>query len=137
MIAMTASEDKELIDETLAFILTDVQIQDIMYFFAGAAANRHARRRLTSFFEENYDKFIKMYEGNFSLSYLIKFAYQDYTTEEDYAKTEAFFKDKDVSKFNLALAQSLDAVRANAKWLDRSKEDVTTWLEDWRKESKL
>lgn len=53
---MTATQDGALIDETLNFILTDVQIQDIMYFFAGTAANRHARRKLTSFFEENYDK---------------------------------------------------------------------------------
>lgn len=46
---------------------------------------------------------------------------------------------KDVSKFNLALDQSLDSIRANAIWWDRSKEDITAWLAEFekRKSSKL
>ncbi|KIO15899.1 hypothetical protein M407DRAFT_34482 [Tulasnella calospora MUT 4182] len=74
-----------------------------------------------------------MFEGNFSLSYLVKFSFQELTTEKDADAVEAWFKDKDVSKFNLALAQSLDTIRANAKWLERSKDDVADWL----KKSKL
>lgn len=52
---MTASKDKEIIEETLKFVLTDVQIQDTMYFFSGAAANRESRRRIGEFFKDNYD----------------------------------------------------------------------------------
>ncbi|KAG8887646.1 Aminopeptidase 2 mitochondrial [Tulasnella sp. 332] len=137
MLAMTASEDSELIDETLAFILTDVQIQDTMYFFAGSASNRLARRKLNAFFKENYDKFMKMFEGNFSISRLITYNFQDLTSEEDAKATEEFFKGKDVSKFNLALAQALDSIHANAKWLERSKGDVTSWLKEWKKQAKL
>ncbi|KIO32561.1 hypothetical protein M407DRAFT_213745 [Tulasnella calospora MUT 4182] len=133
MLAMTASKDKEIIEETLKFVLTDVQIQDTMYFFSGAAANRESRRRIGEFFKENYDTITKMFEGNFSLSYLVKFSFQELTTEKDADAVEAWFKDKDVSKFNLALAQSLDTIRANAKWLQRSKDDVADWL----KKSKL
>ncbi|KAG8992227.1 Aminopeptidase 2 mitochondrial [Tulasnella sp. JGI-2019a] len=137
MLAMTATEDPVLIDEMLAFILTDVQIQDTMYFFAGAASNRFARRKLIAFFKENYDKFMKMYEGNFSISYLIKYNFQDLTSDEDAKETAEFFKDKDVSKFNLALAQSLDSIHANAKWLQRSKDDVASWLKEWKQGAKL
>jgi len=128
MIAMTAAKDHAIIDETLNFILSDVQIQDTMYFFMGSAANRESRRKIGAFFKENYDTFTKLFEGNFSLSYLIKFSFQDLTSEKDAQEVEAFFKDKDVSKFNLALNQSLDAIRANAKWLERAKDDVSEWL---------
>ncbi|KAG8900325.1 Aminopeptidase 2 mitochondrial [Tulasnella sp. 403] len=137
MYAMTAASDKELIDEMLAFILTDVQIQDTMYFFSGSSVNRHARRRIAQFLKDNYEKITKMFEGNFSLSYLIKFSFQELTTEKDAQDMEEFFKDKDTSKFNLVLAQSLDAIRANAKWLERSRDDITTWLAEWKKSSKL
>ncbi|KAG8927425.1 Aminopeptidase 2 mitochondrial [Tulasnella sp. 418] len=135
MLAMAATKDKELIEEMLQFILSDVQIQDTMYYFSGASANRAARRRIGEFFEENYDKICKMFEGNFSLSYIVKFSFNGLTTEKDAEDVKKFFEGKDTSKYNLALAQSLDAIHANAKWLERSREDVTQWLANWRKDN--
>ncbi|KIO32559.1 hypothetical protein M407DRAFT_4505 [Tulasnella calospora MUT 4182] len=55
MFAMTASEDTEIIEETLKFLLTDVRIRDTTEFFSGAASNRDSRRRIGEFFKENYD----------------------------------------------------------------------------------
>ncbi|KAG8910494.1 Aminopeptidase 2 mitochondrial, partial [Tulasnella sp. 408] len=126
--AMTASKDTEIIEETLKFVLTDAQIQDAMDFFSGAASNRDSRRRIGEFFKENCDTITKMYGGVYSLSSLVKSSFQGLTTEKDADAIEAWFKDKDVSKYNLALAQSLDRIRANAKWLERCKGEVTDWL---------
>ncbi|KIO15900.1 hypothetical protein M407DRAFT_235051 [Tulasnella calospora MUT 4182] len=130
MFAMTASKDKEIIEETLRFVLTDVQIQDITDFFSGAASNRESRRRIGEFFKENYDTLTNMFGGVFSLPSLVKSSFQELTTEKDADAVEAWFKDKDVSKYNLSLAQSLDRIRANAKWLERCKDDVADWLKE-------
>ncbi|KAG8952836.1 Aminopeptidase 2 mitochondrial [Tulasnella sp. 419] len=92
MLAMAATKDKELIEEMLQFILSDVQIQDTMYYFSGASANRAARRRIGEFFEENYDKICKMFEGNFSLSYIVKFSFNGLTTEKDAEDVKKFFE---------------------------------------------
>ena len=53
---MTATEKPELIEEMLKFILSDVLIQDTMYYFSGASANRFTRRRIGEFFKQNYDQ---------------------------------------------------------------------------------
>ena len=89
-----------------------------------------------------------------SLSYIIKFTFAGYSSEKDAKDIEAFFKvrklflgtrsphltltpvetqDKDVSKFNLSLTQALDSIRANAVWLDRSKDDILEWLTEFSK----
>jgi len=76
-----------------------------------------------------------MYGGNSTISSLIRSTYRGFTTEDDAKEIEAFFKNKDVSKFNLSLAQCLDTIRTNAKWLDRSKDDVISWLQQWKTET--
>jgi hypothetical protein len=48
---------------------------------------------------------IKRFEGNFSLSYLVKYAFDSFSSEQDAQDVEKYFKDKDNSKYNLALAQ--------------------------------
>ncbi|KDQ18450.1 hypothetical protein BOTBODRAFT_28829 [Botryobasidium botryosum FD-172 SS1] len=135
MMALGFTQDSALIEETLAFTLTNVQTQDLPYFFSGLSANPASRRKLSGFFQDNFDEFYKRFDGNFSLGNLIKASFQQFTSEKDAAQVEAFFKTKDVSKFNLALAQSLDKVRVNAAWVERDGKDVTDWLAAWNKEN--
>ncbi|KAJ1310324.1 hypothetical protein OPQ81_007063 [Rhizoctonia solani] len=133
MLAMTYAQDKALVEKTLKYMDTSVKDQDIMYYFAGLSGNRASRRRVAEYFKENYDKLFKRFEGNFSLNYLVKYSFESFSTEQDAQDVEKFFKDKDSSKYNLALAQSLDSIRANAKWLERSQHDVAQWMAEWKK----
>ncbi|KAG9085108.1 Aminopeptidase 2 mitochondrial [Ceratobasidium sp. UAMH 11750] len=135
MLAMTQAQEKSLTEKTLGYMLTDVKDQDMMYYFAGLSSNRASRRRIAEFLQENYEKLFKRFEGNFSLSYLVKYGFDSFSSEADAQDVENFFKSKDTSKFNLALAQTLDSIRASAKWLNRSKDDVTQWLAEWQKSS--
>jgi len=136
MLAMTYAQDKALIEKTLEYIHTGVKDQDMMYYFVGLSGNRASRRRLSEYFKENYEKLYKRFEGNFSLNYLIKYGFESFSNEKDAQELEKFFKDKDTSKFNLALAQALDSIRASAKWLDRSRDDVAQWYNEWKKSNK-
>ncbi|CAA7267619.1 unnamed protein product [Cyclocybe aegerita] len=127
--AMGATQDPELAQETLKFISTKAKDQDIFYFFSGLGSNFKTRRLLTKYFQDEYDVLYKRFEGNFSLHYLVTFSSDYYSSQEDYAAIEAFFKDKDTSKYNQALAQTLDTIRARAAYVERSTEDLKGWLE--------
>ncbi|CEL52347.1 hypothetical protein RSOLAG1IB_00887 [Rhizoctonia solani AG-1 IB] len=136
MLAMTYAQDKTLIEKTLEYMDASVKDQDIMYYFAGLSGNRASRRRIAEYFKENYEKLYKRFEGNFSLNYLVKYSFDSFSTEQDAKEVEEFFKDKDSSKYNLALAQTLDSIRASTKWLGRSRDDVAQWLANWEKNTK-
>ncbi len=53
--ALGATQDEELANETLKFVETKARDQDVFYFFMGLAVNFKARRLLTKYFQENYD----------------------------------------------------------------------------------
>ncbi|EUC67135.1 leucyl aminopeptidase [Rhizoctonia solani AG-3 Rhs1AP] len=105
MLAMTFAQDDALIEKTLKYMDTSVKDQDIMYYFAGLSGNRASRRRIAEYFKESYEKLYKRFEGNFSLNYLVKYSFDSFSTEQDAKDVEEFFKNKDSSKYNLALAQ--------------------------------
>ncbi|KAH7340339.1 leucyl aminopeptidase [Rhizoctonia solani] len=125
MLAMTYVQDKTLIEKTLKYMDT-----------SGLSANRASRRRIAEYFKENYEQLYKRFEGNFSLNYLVKYSFDSFSTEQDAKDVEEFFKNKDSSKYNLALAQTLDSIRASAKWLERSRDDVAQWMAEWEKSTK-
>ncbi|KDQ59543.1 hypothetical protein JAAARDRAFT_33120 [Jaapia argillacea MUCL 33604] len=137
MLAMGSSRDLALAKETLDYTLTNARDQDVMYFFSGLQSNPLARRILAQFFKDNYDALYKRFEGNFSLSYLVKMSFSGLATVKDKEETELFFKDKDVSKYRLALSQMLDTINAKAAFIDRSSTDLSEWLKKWKQGVKL
>ena len=42
-------------------------------------------------------------------------------------------QDKDINRYDMVLAQSLDGIRARAKWIERSTAELKQWLENWKK----
>lgn len=55
---------------------------------------------------------------------MVKGAFNSFSSYEDLEKCKAFFKDKDIRKFKLAVSQTFDSVQASADWLKRDTEDV-------------
>lgn len=53
---MTNTQDINLLEETLSFMLSKARDQDIVVFFAAFSRNYKARRMLTTFVKNNYDK---------------------------------------------------------------------------------
>jgi len=58
-----------------------------------------------------------------------------FSSEKDAKEIEDFFEDKDVSRYDMALAQSLDGIRAKAKWNERSTVELKQWLENWKQQN--
>ncbi|KAF8212441.1 hypothetical protein K438DRAFT_1806516 [Mycena galopus ATCC 62051] len=135
--AMGITRDPALLDQTFSYILTKSRDQDIVYSFRGLQANIYARRRLATFFRDNYDAFMIRFEGNFTLKNLVSISFGALSTKEDVESIEEFFKDKDTSKYNMALAQMLETIRTRIAYIERSSGDLNDWLSKWEKRSKL
>ncbi|KAH9981908.1 leucyl aminopeptidase [Russula compacta] len=125
---LTSPVDPALQERTFKMILSSVRNQDVLYFFRYFASNSKARYALREFFENNYDSVSFPYLGT---SFLDPSTYSSFSKEEDRAKAEAFFKDKDIGKYNQALAQALDGISTRAGFIKRSTSDIVTWLEKW------
>ncbi|KAL5490410.1 APE2 [Sanghuangporus weigelae] len=134
---LCSPKDQTLIDETLKFMMTEAKDQDVYMFIANLASNVVSRRKMATFLKENYNELYNRFSGNTQLPYLISYAFKYLSTEADAKDIEEFFKGKDVSKFNLALNQTLDTIRAHAALIERSTDDVVQWLQTWGKAAKL
>ena len=62
------------------------------------------------------------------LSTVVQLCTLGFTKTEHVAMIEAFFKERSTKGFDQSLAQSLDSIKAKAKWLERDGEDVRQWL---------
>jgi len=52
---MGASQDPELLQETLKFLSNKARDQDLFYFFRALGDNFEGRRPLTKYFQDNYE----------------------------------------------------------------------------------
>ncbi|KAI9456781.1 leucyl aminopeptidase [Russula earlei] len=130
---LTSAVDPALHERTFNLIQSSVRNQDIISFFRGLASNPKAINALREFFEKNYHTINSRLETTFSMKYIIQSVYIGFAKEEDRVKAEEFFKDKDIGKYNQALAQALDGISAKAAFIKRSSLDIVTWLEQWEK----
>lgn len=129
MLALGAASDEKLIQRTLDLVFSGkVKTQDYMYFFAALSNNIKSRRLLWETVKMRFDDLVKSFEGNFSLANLVKSTIGPFSTEEDAEDIKAFFEKRDTSKFSMSLAQGLDAVHAQARWLQRDRQDVEAYL---------
>jgi aminopeptidase 2 len=134
---LTSAVDPALQERTFKLIQSSVRNQDLIYFFRGLSTNPKATNVLREFFENNYDSIYTRLEATFSMKYIVQAVYTGFSKEEDRAKAEAFFKDKDISKYNQALAQVLDGISAKAAFIERSTSNVVAWLGSWESKRKL
>jgi aminopeptidase 2 len=128
MYAMCASKDESCYRDTEHFILNKARTQDIIYFFSGQQMNYSTRRRSAQFFMDNFEALEERYKGNYSFKDVISTALGHLSTEGDIKRIEKFFEHKDTSRYQLALAQTFDSLRASTAWIERSTTDVTEWL---------
>lgn len=130
LLALGATKDEELIKRTFEWVFNsdEIKTQDFMYPIMALSNNATTRRQLRTFVAERHAALVKRFEGNFSLGRIIEYSIDSFSSHEDLEKIEAFFADKNNSKYASSLKQALDAVRANALWVARDADDVKQWL---------
>lgn len=129
IVALCNATVPELIEETFKFVLTDVKEQDFAMFIANLASNKNTTRKVATFVKEHFDEIYSRFSGKFQLHYIITCAFEKLGTHADAKGIQEFFEDKDVSRFDLALQQALSTIHSNADLIERSAQDVKSYLE--------
>ncbi|KAJ7328905.1 leucyl aminopeptidase [Mycena albidolilacea] len=135
--AIGSTEDSSLLDELFSYTLTKARDQDVVHFCLGLEANPLARPLLVPFFTNNYEGFRKRFATNSMLKYLVTTCFRGLSTQQAHDDAQEFFKDKDITRYSMALAQALETVRTRIAYIERSHEDLFHWLTKWEERSKL
>ncbi|KAF8939128.1 aminopeptidase [Dissophora ornata] len=128
--ALTAVRHPALVQQLLEISVSEeVKPQDIGYFFGGLSRNPTARHVLWDYIKANWEMLGKRYEGSMALlGNIVKSGVGRFTSEEMAKDCESFFENKNVNDISRPIAQSLEVIRSNAKWVARDAEDVRQWL---------
>ncbi|KAJ6558373.1 leucyl aminopeptidase [Mycena capillaripes] len=133
--AIGSTQDLRLVGELFSYILTKARDQDVPSYFRGLEVNPFSRRLLAQFFKDNYDTFSQRFATNSMLKYLVSASFRSLATQEDHDSAEEFFKDKDTSRFSMALSQALETIRVRIVYVQRSRDDLSDWLIKWEQRS--
>ncbi|GJE96509.1 aminopeptidase [Phanerochaete sordida] len=134
MVALGATRDRDLQEETWSYIMTKARDQDLYSYFAGLQGNPTARHFLAEKFKADYDTLHTRTAHNFRLQHLVWFSFTMLSSMKDYEETAAFFKDRDTSTFSMSRDQALESIEARAAWVERSSEDLRQWFEKMAEE---
>ncbi|KAJ7077602.1 peptidase family M1-domain-containing protein [Mycena epipterygia] len=127
--AIGAAEDPVLMAETFGRLLQQND-RNLGWLLNGLGAYPKSRRPLVRFFEENYDVLHARFEDS-GFEHYSQLPFRNFATEADYQDTVAFFKTKDTSKFTRSLEQTLESIRGNIKYLERSTTEIEEWFGRW------
>ncbi|ORZ10044.1 aminopeptidase [Lobosporangium transversale] len=128
--ALTAVRHPTLIQQLLELSVSEeVKAQDIGYFFGGLSRNPTSRHALWDYIKINWEMLSTRYDGSMALlGNIVKSGVGRFTSEEMAKDCEGFFEGKKVDDISRPIAQSLEVIRSNAKWVARDLEDVRQWL---------
>eukprot|EP01121_Diplochlamys_sp_Union-15-3_P006327 TRINITY_DN1681_c0_g2_i1.p1 TRINITY_DN1681_c0_g2~~TRINITY_DN1681_c0_g2_i1.p1 ORF type:complete len:869 (-),score=193.44 TRINITY_DN1681_c0_g2_i1:446-3028(-) len=110
----------------------EVRDQDIMYIFFSTTGSSKGKQLTWDFVKNNWSKVQSKFGGGlFLFGRIIELVCGGFYSEEKATEIEQFFKDKDLTGGHRALSQSLEKIRANAKFLERNRSGLTAWLKQY------
>lgn len=126
------AKDPELIQRTLSMLFSgEVKDQDIYMPASGLRSHPEGIEALFAWLEENWDKLVVKVPPSMSmLGSLVSIFTSSFTKQEQLDRVDKFFSGKSTAGFEMALAQSLDAIRSKVSYLERDREDVKAWLKE-------
>ena len=127
--ALGKFNNKKLLARTLSFALSDdVRMQDRNGAFASVMANPYGREQSWMFLKKNWKNMGEMYgDGNHLLSRLISVLNRN-TTKESYDDIKSFFKMHQAPSAERTIAQTLEHIDSNIKWLARDEIKISQWM---------
>ncbi|KAE8215690.1 hypothetical protein CF327_g1094 [Tilletia walkeri] len=131
LVGLCSASDPTLLSRTADILFGtggEIRQQDWLYVFAGLADNPISRRVWWETVKKHFEEVYKVLEASVSFSRIVESCITRFTRKEDLDDVEAFFKDKETSKYSMGLQQGLDSIRSNSRWLQRDSDDVAEWL---------
>lgn len=91
--------------------------------------NPTSRHVLWEYIKANWDMLTKRYEGSMALlGNIVKSGMGRFASEDMAKDCENFFEGKNVNDISRPIAQSLEIVRSNSKWVARDAENMREWF---------
>ncbi|KAI5304921.1 Aminopeptidase 2 mitochondrial [Ascosphaera pollenicola] len=119
---------KRVLDLSLS---EEVRSQDVYLPLSGLRSHATGIKLRWEWYKENFAEIAKRHPPTLSMfGSIVQVCTGGFTTEEQISEIENFFKDKDTKGYDQTLAQSIDSVRAKARWVSRDRTDVEQWLKE-------
>ncbi|KAJ2701100.1 hypothetical protein FB645_004762 [Coemansia sp. IMI 203386] len=124
------AKNPELIDELLEFVLSDnVRNQDVHQAISAISSTTAGRERLWKWYMANYSLLAGRYRASMSyMGALVRISTGGFIGDDKAEEIERFLANKDTSKFQRVVDQSLEKIRSNTAWFNKDREDVRAWL---------
>jgi len=126
--------NEDILKKVLQFAMSDeVRSQDKVFVVISLTMTKIGRKLAWEFLKTNWSELLNRYEGAFLLSRLVKNTTDNFASEEMAKEIEDFFKDKNTSVVERSIQQSVESIRLNAAWLNRDKEAIRVFLQEYTK----
>jgi len=129
--ALTRPRRKDLLQKTLDRCLTgEVRSQDAVGIIVGVAANGPGigRNLAWQFIEDNWPELYRRYAPSGFLIRRITQVSEAFTTPERAKEVQAFFKRQKAPEVARTVAQCLEKINVNARWLEQNRGDLRRWF---------
>ncbi|KAJ2519221.1 hypothetical protein H4217_002823 [Coemansia sp. RSA 1939] len=122
--------DPALVDELLEFALSDkVRNQDVHQAIVAISTYGAHRERLWKWYRDSYDQLVTRYRASMNyMGILVRLSIGEFIGDAKADEIAAYFSDKNTSKFQRVIDQSLEKIRSNTAWYEKDKDDVTEWF---------
>jgi aminopeptidase 2 len=123
-------KDLELLKRTLALPLSDeVKTQNISVPISMTRTVPGGAKLLWEWMCTNWEELEKRLPAGLGmLGHLVRCCTVGFTDQPWVDKITQFFAQRSTKGFEMALEQSMDAIKVKARWVQRDTEDVKTWL---------
>ncbi len=128
--ALTRFRSGELVKKVHEFAMSDqVRSQDTFIILAGLGGNATARKMNWNFVKSNWKTLVERCAGGLNLlGRIAEGAVTGFSTREELAEVEKFFKAHPQPGIERTMKQALEIIRSNAAWVKRDEKDVAAWF---------
>ncbi|MBP9733486.1 MAG: M1 family metallopeptidase [Candidatus Omnitrophica bacterium] len=129
--SLTRFRDKSVTDQVLKFALSDgVRSQDRYVLLGGFGSNAACREQAWEFIKHEWKTVTSFFSGGNlgMMTRIIEGSTQGFRDESHAKDVEKFFSKHPVQGGQRAVQQSIEVIRANARWAARDRADLAAWL---------
>lgn len=134
MRALSMFTKSEILKKVLSLSLSKtVRLQDAPFIVMAVAQNPAGRNLAWEFLKDNWPRIRKLW-GSGGMSYLahvIEYTTGGFKTSEQLSDVRAFFKEHKAPGTERAVKQSLEMIGSNTLYIERSRDDVKNWLNNF------
>jgi aminopeptidase 2 len=126
-----------LIKRTLGLALGgEVRDQDIYMPIGGLRTHPAGVEAVFTWMTENWDELVRKLPPELNmLDSVVSICTSAFSSLEDLDRVQKFFQGRNTRGFDQTLAQSCDAIKAKAAWLNRDRQDLRDWVDSYSPKS--